>query len=72
MSLLPCRAFLSLFTFSSSLLIFLVDLKVPSLIMGNHRFYYADERNADDSVAGGKIDGEAHAAFYWELAQRKE
>lgn len=36
------------------------------------RFYYADERNADGSVAGGKIDGEAHAAFYWELARRME
>lgn len=36
------------------------------------RFYYADERKADGSVAGGAIDGDAHAEFYYELSQKKE
>lgn len=35
------------------------------------RFYYADERNADGSVAGSKIDGEAHADLFVELAKAK-
>ena len=33
------------------------------------RFYYADQRNADGTVAGGKISGAAHADFYYALAQ---
>lgn len=32
------------------------------------RFYYVDERNADGSPAGLSIDGDAHAAFFYELA----
>lgn len=35
------------------------------------RFYYADERNADGSVAGTKISGPAHAEFYSTLAEQK-
>lgn len=41
-------------------------------LLGKYRFYYADERNADGSVVGSKIDGPAHGDFYWELAQRPE
>jgi hypothetical protein len=32
------------------------------------RFFYADERNSDGNQVGGKVDGAAHADFYWDLA----
>jgi hypothetical protein len=31
-------------------------------------FFYADERNADGSIKGMQIDGDAHAEFYAQLA----
>ena len=31
-------------------------------------FIYADQRNADGSVAGNDLDGPAHAEFYSQLA----
>ena len=34
------------------------------------RFYYGDERKADGS-AKFRVDGEAHAKLYWELAEAK-
>ncbi|KFA51648.1 hypothetical protein S40293_10126 [Stachybotrys chartarum IBT 40293] len=34
------------------------------------KFYYVDERKADGSAAF-KIDGEAHAKLFWELAEAK-
>ncbi|ETN43379.1 uncharacterized protein HMPREF1541_02538 [Cyphellophora europaea CBS 101466] len=34
-----------------------------------YKFYYVDERNEDGTVAGRKIDGDAHAQFFWQLAQ---
>ena len=33
-----------------------------------HRFFYADERTADGGLAGMKLDGDAHADFYAQLA----
>ncbi|KAF2444621.1 NAD(P)-binding protein [Karstenula rhodostoma CBS 690.94] len=33
-----------------------------------YRFFYADERNADGSIKGMAIDGEAHADFFAQLA----
>jgi hypothetical protein len=36
------------------------------------RFYYADERLADGSPMGTNINGENHAEFYYELANKKE
>lgn len=36
------------------------------------RFYYADERKEDGTVAGGAISGAAHAQFYWDLASRED
>ncbi len=36
-----------------------------------YRFYYADERKPDGSVAGGAISGPAHAEFYLKLAEDK-
>ena len=36
------------------------------------RFYYADERKEDGSVAGGGSSGDAHAQFYLDLASRKD
>lgn len=35
------------------------------------RFYYVDERKADGS-AKYKVDGEAHAELFWQLAEGKE
>jgi NAD(P)-dependent dehydrogenase (short-subunit alcohol dehydrogenase family) len=37
-----------------------------------YQFYYGDERKADGKAMYGAISGDSHAAFYWELAQRKE
>ncbi|PTB75297.1 NAD(P)-binding protein [Trichoderma longibrachiatum ATCC 18648] len=37
---------------------------------GAGKFYYVDERKADGSAAF-KIDGEAHAKLFWELAEAK-
>lgn len=34
------------------------------------RFYYVDERKADGSPKY-RVDGEAHADLFWELAQGK-
>ena len=34
------------------------------------RFYYGDERKAD-GTAIYRVDGEAHAKLYWELAEEK-
>jgi len=34
-----------------------------------YRFYYGDERNEDGSPAYMKIDGEAHAVHYLQLAE---
>ena len=34
------------------------------------RFYYGDERKADGSAIY-RVDGEAHAKLYWELAEEK-
>jgi hypothetical protein len=34
------------------------------------RFYYGDERKAD-GTAKYRVDGEAHAKLYWELAEDK-
>jgi len=31
-------------------------------------FFYADERNADGSQKGMQLDGDAHAAFFAQLA----
>ncbi|CAD6592185.1 MAG: hypothetical protein ASARMPRED_006068 [Alectoria sarmentosa] len=36
-----------------------------------YRFYYADERTPDGSIAGRAIDGSAHAEFYVQLAERE-
>lgn len=47
---------------------FCLCLLVKSLIYC--RFYYADERKADGS-AKYKVDGEAHANLFWELALAK-
>ncbi|PVI07515.1 NAD(P)-binding protein [Periconia macrospinosa] len=33
-----------------------------------YRFFYADERNEDGSMKGMKLDGDAHAEFYAQLA----
>lgn len=35
-------------------------------------FIYADERNADGSMKGMSLDGEAHAQFFADLANGKE
>jgi len=35
-------------------------------------YYFGDERFEDGYPTMGKIDGEAHGEFYWELAQKKE
>ena len=40
-------------------------------LLGYCSFYYADERNADGSLKGMAIDGEAHADFYLELAKQE-
>jgi hypothetical protein len=32
-------------------------------------FFYADERNADGSIKGMQLDGDAHAEFYVQLAK---
>ncbi|CAI7569356.1 unnamed protein product [Penicillium discolor] len=37
-----------------------------------YRFIYADERNADGSMKGMSLDGEAHAQFFANLANGKE
>ncbi|KAI5479320.1 putative short chain type dehydrogenase [Pseudohyphozyma bogoriensis] len=36
------------------------------------RFYYADERTETGAPVGNKVNGEAHAQMYWDLAQSKE
>ncbi|RDW63386.1 hypothetical protein BP6252_10931 [Coleophoma cylindrospora] len=33
-----------------------------------YRFFYADERNADGSIKGMQLDGDAHADFFAQLA----
>lgn len=38
----------------------------PGLML--NRFFYADERQADGSIKGMQIDGDAHADFYAQLA----
>ena len=48
----------------------IVDSVALAVLTGS-RFYYADERTATGDVAGGKIDGEAHGEFYYELASAK-
>ena len=35
-----------------------------------YRFYYGDERKAD-GTAKYRVDGDAHAKLYWELAEEK-
>jgi len=35
-------------------------------------FYFADQRKADGAPIGTDLSGQAHADFYYELAQNKE
>lgn len=36
------------------------------------RFYYADERTPEGNPTGTNVDGNAHAEFYYKLANKKE
>lgn len=38
-------------------------------MVAGHRFYYADQRNADGSPANAGISGEAAAEFYTSLTE---
>lgn len=40
-------------------------------MLGDCSFFYADERNADGSLKGMAIDGDAHAEFYVQLAKQE-
>ncbi|CAK7213768.1 hypothetical protein SBRCBS47491_001917 [Sporothrix bragantina] len=49
----------------------LIQTLIGSPHKGEHsRYYYADERKADGSLAGAALDGEAHAAIYTALAKQ--
>jgi hypothetical protein len=45
---------------------------VSRTVLMSRRFYYADERKADGSVAGQKVDGPAHGEFYFQLSEDVE
>ena len=42
--------------------------KVWMMTDASTSFFYADERNADGSIKGMQLDGDAHAEFYAQLA----
>lgn len=42
------------------------------LLTSFNSFIYADERNADGSMKGMSLDGEAHAQFFADIASGKE
>lgn len=48
------------------------DLSLILLLTSFDSFIYADERNADGSMKGMSLDGEAHAQFFADLANGKE
>lgn len=50
----------------------MVEVLAMAYAQKNALFYYADERTSTGEPAFSKISGEAHADFYWELAQRNQ
>ncbi|KAK6067510.1 short-chain dehydrogenase [Seiridium cupressi] len=46
---------------------YLIGAAVTRYSKLGHRFFYADERNADGSQKGMQLDGDAHAEFYAQL-----
>lgn len=47
------------------------DKSLLKLTLRPRRFFYADQRNEDGSMAGMQLDAEAHAQFYTSLAEGK-